>query len=299
MLITFGTPYRGSLNALNFLANGFAKKVGPFKVADLSELLRSITSVYQLLPIYPCIDTGSGQLTRVAETRGLPSGVDTTRAHTAEHEFHRAIQAAVTVRSEEDPYLVYPVVGLTQPTLQSARLGGGRLEMLQTYEGEDLDGDGTVPRVSATPIELDGRPADPGVYAPERHASLQDALSVQTQVRGLLTPVERPDRFRDARGGLRLSVDDLYSAGEEILVTVTAGMRRANLVGTVVDLDTRRPVIGPVPLQAADDQLSHSLGLEPLPAGCYRLDIASVGESAGTVQPVHGLFVVADDTEPD
>jgi hypothetical protein len=36
-----------------------------------------------------------------------------------------------------------------------------------------------------------------------------------------------------------------------------------------------------------------------LPAGCYRLDIASVGESAGTVQPVHGLFVVADDTEPD
>jgi hypothetical protein len=298
MLITFGTPYRGSLNALNFLANGFAKKVGPFKVADLSELLRSLTSVYQLLPIYPCIDTDSGQLTRVAETRGLPSGVDTGRAYTAEHEFHRAIETAVAARGEEDPYLVYPVIGLTQPTLQSARLAGGRLEMLQTYEGEDLDGDGTVPRVSATPIEYDGRSPDPGVYAPERHASLQDALSVQTQVRGLLTPVERPDRFRDARGGLRLSVDDLYSAGEEIPVTVTAGVRRATLVGTVVDLDTRRPVIGPVPLQAADDQLSHSLELEPLPAGCYRLDIASVGESAGTVQPVHGLFLVADDTEP-
>jgi pimeloyl-ACP methyl ester carboxylesterase len=35
MLITFGTPYRGSLNAVGFLANGFEKKVGPFKVADL------------------------------------------------------------------------------------------------------------------------------------------------------------------------------------------------------------------------------------------------------------------------
>ena len=299
MLITFGTPYRGSLNALNFLANGFVKKIGPFKVADLSELLRSLTSVYQLLPIYPCVDTGVSQLTRVAETRGLPSGVDTDRAHTAEHEFHRAIEAAVTARGESDPYLVYPVIGLTQPTLQSARLAGGRLEMLHEYEGEDLDGDGTVPRVSATPIEYDGRSPDPGVYAPERHASLQDALSVQTQVRGLLAPVDRPERFRDARGGLRLSLDDLHTAGEEIPVTVTAGVRRATLVGTVIDLDTKRPAVGPLPLRPADDQLSHSLELEPLPAGCYRLDIAPVGESAGTIQPVHGLFLVADDTEPD
>ncbi len=299
MLITFGTPYRGSLNALDFLANGFAKKIGPFKVADLSELLRSLTSVYQLLPIYPCIDTGTGQLTRVAGTGGLPAGVDTSRAYAAEHEFHRPIEAAVAVRQEKDPYLIYPVVGLTQPTLQSARLAAGRLDMLHTYEGDDLDGDGTVPRVSATPIEYDGRLPDPSVYAPERHASLQDALSVQTQVRGLLTPVERPGRFRDARGGLRLSLDDLHTAGEEIPVTATAGVRRATLVGTVIDLDTRRPVAGPLPFQAADDQLSHSLELGPLPAGCYRLDVTSVGESAGTVQPVHGLFLVADDTEPD
>jgi hypothetical protein len=152
--------------------------------------------------------------------------------------------------------------------------------------------------VSATPIELDGRPADPSVYASERHASLQDGLSVLTQVRGLLTPVERPERFRDARGGLRLSVGDLYAAGEEIPVSVTAGVRRATIAGSVVDMDTKRPVIGPLPLQAADDQLSHSLTLESLPVGCYRLDIAPVGEGAGIVQPVHGLFLVADDAEP-
>jgi len=298
MLITFGTPYRGSLAALNFLANGFVKKVGPFKVADLSELLRSLTSVYQLLPIYPCIDTGTGVLTRVAETHGLPAGVDTARAWAAEHEFHRAIEAGVNARSAQNPYLIFPVVGLTQPTLQSSRLAGDRLDMLGTYEGEDLDGDGTVPRVSATPIEYDGRAPDPSVYAPERHASLQDALSVQTQVRGLLTPVERTERFKDARGGLRLSLDDLHAAGEEIAVTVTAGVRRATLVGTVIDLDTKRPVAGPLPLQAADDQLTHSLELGPLPAGCYRLQIASVGASAGATQPVHGLFLVADDAEP-
>ena len=66
MLITFGTPHRGSLNAVDFLVNGFVKQLGPLKVADLSTLLRSLTSVYQLLPIYPCVDIGSGN-ERVAE----------------------------------------------------------------------------------------------------------------------------------------------------------------------------------------------------------------------------------------
>jgi pimeloyl-ACP methyl ester carboxylesterase len=297
-LITFGTPYRGSLNALNFLANGFVKKVGPFKMVDLSELLRSLTSVYQLLPIYPCIDSGTGSLTRVAETTNLPAGVDQHRARSAEKDFHRAIEAAVAARGGQPSYLIHPIVGLTQPTLQSGRLADGRLTMLQTYDGEDLDGDGTVPRVSATPIEYDGRQLDPSVYAPEQHASLQNALSVQTQIRGLLTPVERTGRFKDARSGLRLSHDDLYSAGEEIPVSVTAGVRRATLVASVIDLETRRPVAGPLPLRTADDQLTHSLEFGPLPPGCFRVDVTSVGESASTVQPVHGLFVVADDTEP-
>jgi hypothetical protein len=34
-LISFGTPYRGSLNALGYLANGYAKGIGPLSV-DLS-----------------------------------------------------------------------------------------------------------------------------------------------------------------------------------------------------------------------------------------------------------------------
>ena len=93
MLITFGTPYRGSLNAVDFIANGFTKKVGPFKVADLSELLRSLTSVYQLLPIYPCIDEGTarscGSPSRAASRTSTstapvpPSTTSTARSSTA------------------------------------------------------------------------------------------------------------------------------------------------------------------------------------------------------------------------
>ena len=295
MLITFGTPYRGSLRALDFLANGFTKRIGPFKLLDLSAFVSSLPSIYQLLPIYPCVSSGSGALTRVAETPGLPAELDQGRAHRAEHEFHRVIESAVTARGAEAPYLIHPVVGLSQPTLQSARLSGGLLSMLSDYEGDDLDGDGTVPRVSATPIEYAGRRPDPAVYAPESHGSLQNALSVQTQILGLLTPVERPDRFRDARGGLRLVLDDLYALGEEVEVTVVAGVRRSTLVATVADADTGRPVAGPLPLQLASDDLTHALELPPLPEGCYRLTVAAVGESAAGVHPVHGLFLVAGD----
>ncbi|MGY1727824.1 hypothetical protein ACI79J_12720 [Geodermatophilus sp. SYSU D01062] len=298
LLITFGTPYRGSLNALDFLANGFRKKAGPFTVADLSRLMRSFTSVYQLLPIYPCIDAGTGILTRVAETQRLPSGVDVARAHQAEHMFHRAIESAVAQREQEQPYLVHPIVGLSQPTLQSAHLRDGRLTMLRTYEGEDLDGDGTVPRVSATPIEYDGLRPDRGIYAPDRHAALQNGLSIRTQLLGLLTPVIRPERFRDARGGLRLELDDVYSVDEEIPVTVVSATRRDTLVATVTDVATGRPLIGPLPLRAHDDEMTHSGELGPLPGGCYRLEVAPAGGSTRTAQPVHGLFLVVADDEP-
>ena len=65
-LITLGTPHQGSLNAVDFLVNGMKKGVGPIGL-DLSPLLRSYPSVYQLLPIYPCIDGGNGEMQRVAD----------------------------------------------------------------------------------------------------------------------------------------------------------------------------------------------------------------------------------------
>jgi hypothetical protein len=56
-LLTLGTPHRGSLSAVGFLVNGMKKGIGPLGL-DLSPLLRSMTSVYQLLPIYPCLASG-------------------------------------------------------------------------------------------------------------------------------------------------------------------------------------------------------------------------------------------------
>lgn len=80
-LVTLGTPHRGALNAVGFLENGMKKGIGPFGL-DLSPVLRSFTSVYQLLPIYPCIDAGGGASQRVAEAAeaGLLPHTDAARA---------------------------------------------------------------------------------------------------------------------------------------------------------------------------------------------------------------------------
>ena len=155
-LFTFGTPYRGSLNAVNSVANGYKKLF-----LDLTEVMRSFTSIYQLFPIYEVVKIGDSYQ-RVAEADNLPH-IDKQRAADA-LAFHREIEAAVKINwNNEDyrnNYKTIPIIGIQQPTFQSALLVDGKLtisedlpEKLQSRP--DLsDGDGTVPQVSAIPIEL-------------------------------------------------------------------------------------------------------------------------------------------------
>jgi hypothetical protein len=297
MLITFGTPYRGSLNALNFIANGFVKKVGPLKVADLTDLLLSLTSVYQLLPIYECVDLGGGNVVRPAESKGIPR-LDTARARTALQDLHRAIEKGVEERPEK-AYEIHPVVGITQPTRQSGRLVGGKLELLRTRRnsaGEDVDegGDGTVPRVSATPIELGDRPS--AVYASQIHASLQNAENVQTQLLGILTQVADLESVRDVRSGLSLTLEEVFEPTEPILAQVEATEPRLELAVTVTDIASGASD-GPYPLADPGDG-AHSLELPPRSPGEYRLTAEGVNRSRELVQPVTGVFMVAPDEPP-
>ena len=91
-LITFGTPYRGAPKALNFAVNGFKFGVSRLSL-DLSPMVKSFTSMYQLIPIYPCIDSGTGELTRAAETPALAPFVDLERVKEA-LKFHREIESS-------------------------------------------------------------------------------------------------------------------------------------------------------------------------------------------------------------
>jgi len=174
-LFTFGTPFRGSPNAINFLCNGFRKYL-----LDLTDVMRSFPSVYQLLPNYEVLRVGSEEQYRtLLEVDGDLPFVDKDKLIDA-FKFHREIDEAVEKNLNDAQYLkefkVIPMVGIKQTTLQSAWYNEGKVEVIEELPiGIDAllgDGDGTVPYRSAIPRELTGQYRE--TYLPQRHGSLQN-----------------------------------------------------------------------------------------------------------------------------
>lgn len=278
-MVTFGTPYRGSLNAAGFIANGFQKKIGPLTVVDLTDMLRSLTSVYQLLPIYPCIDDGSDALSRPAEAKGFPN-LDTDRAGAA-LAFHRAIERAVNQHSTETAYIengyrIDPVVGTDQPTLNSGRIDGDRLLMSRSIDGERLLGDGTVPRPSAHPQESDD--AADAVFSGEPHASIQNQRGILDHVAGLMT-VGALDLGRYRKPSLRLGLilDDIWEADVGAELTVETNETSGDIGVEVIDAATSEVVARVADTGRGAERLVQIPGLS---AGAYRVRASSSDTSA-------------------
>jgi pimeloyl-ACP methyl ester carboxylesterase len=295
-LVTFGTPYRGSLKAVDFLCNGMKVSAGPVELADLTTLLRSFTSVYQLLPIYPCVDLGAGSPVRVGEAQAIP-GVDAQRAAQA-LAFHNEIRRAVEGNERDERYTreryrIHPIVGTYQPTLQSGRLVSGKMVMSTRYpwQGGQLayDGDGTVPRVSATPLELQGKRAE--LFIEELHGSLQNTRASLVQLEGLLAPREGEEIFRTIEEGpsIGLALDsDLYASNQPIVIDIECNDPLATLQLVVQEAESGTQAFRTL-LPPADD-VARRFVLDPLPAGTYRV---ALGSSAAS-RTVNDVIVVMD-----
>lgn len=293
-LVTFGTPYRGSIKAIGTLANGMSKKIGPVGL-DLTGLVRSLTSVYQLLPIYPCYDPGDGKLVRIAETE--VANIDRARAAAA-RAFHDEITQAVERHEQDEEYLrgrygIRPVIGTLQPTVQSARKHDAGVELIRAYEGVDQDGDGTVPRVSATPLEVEHE--ENAMFAAQKHASLQNDDPVLTQLGGILSGIDLDlSAFRGPPTiGVGLDVDDVYAADEPVVIRARPEQAFPGSLLAVVDDATLAPdaehaaEVARTTLRPAEDGW-HAAELRPLSPGAYRVTV--LGD--GLVEPVTDVFAV-------
>jgi pimeloyl-ACP methyl ester carboxylesterase len=290
-LLTFGTPYRGSLNALQTLVAGVRK--GPFGVVDLSAFVRSLTSIYQLLPIYPCYGSGGAALGRVGEVTGIPN-VDASRAARA-LTFHREIEQAVERHLRDDAYQraryrIFPIVGIEQPTLQSARLAAGSLDFMTSHQGRDDKGDGTVPRVSATPIELSKEGGE--MFAATAHASLQNADPVLTHIHGALASLYLDlGVFRapvSTKIRLGLSLDDAYWTDEPVSIRVRPERQTSEALQAVVTDSGTGTEVARAPLMSGEEW--RRAEIRPLAAGVYRVTVA--GDAS--VEPVTDVFAVFD-----
>jgi hypothetical protein len=279
-LITFGTPHRGSLNALDFIANGYRKKVLGATLLDLTALLRSMPSVYELLPIYPCCWVGKMVYPKDANIPNLnPTMLDRAL------KFHKAIQDGVGKRGKTFDNRIHPVVGTHQPTLQSALVNGASVQVIPSFENQDIGGDGTVPRVSATPIELSDAGRD--VFAAERHASLQNNDGVWVQVEGILQTGNLDlGAFKVPEVRLSLDIDDAYAAAEPVSFRCRPDKELASLQALITRTD------------APEEKSKHKMTKQPdgwhvaeIPAlmpGAYRVTV--YGDAR--VVPVTDVFAV-------
>jgi pimeloyl-ACP methyl ester carboxylesterase len=123
-LITIGTPYQGSINALDAMVNGLFLGFGPIGFS-VDKLVRSFPAVHQLLPTYDCLDVGDGQL-RNLSGRDLPNvGKNEVTEALA---FHSRIAVSIEKNSK---YETFAIKGVDQPTSQSALLRNGKIEAIQ------------------------------------------------------------------------------------------------------------------------------------------------------------------------
>jgi pimeloyl-ACP methyl ester carboxylesterase len=133
-LITLGTPYRGAARALGQLVNGAHPGLGPLRI-DLTRFARSMPSLHQLLPEYACLQHGGD----LAKTTAITlSELDTAMVADAMR-FHTDLRDAEAGRPASLA-ATHAIVGTTQPTATTARLAGGRLELDDTYQDQDLAG---------------------------------------------------------------------------------------------------------------------------------------------------------------
>jgi hypothetical protein len=287
-LFTFGTPFQGSLNAVDFLVHGMKLGMGPLGV-DLTPLLRSFPSVYELLPTYDCVDSGGDALgsVRAAVAKGLLPQLERARVERAA-EFHEKIRAAQRANANEGSYkdsgyATHPVVGIEQPTNQSVRIAGRGVEILKSYQGEDELGDGTVPRRSAVPLELEGLSEE--IYGADCHASLQNEAGVLANVRGVLTEPTRRARRAALPVTLRLALDDVVAPGAPARIRVQPVGGSPPLFATLTNLATLERV-GDALARAEDGWQKAEFDLAP---GSYRVTVSGEG---GTPS-VTDLFLVA------
>ncbi|ANZ39096.1 hypothetical protein BBK82_26495 [Lentzea guizhouensis] len=236
-LITYGTPFRGSPKALGVLANGLRRFGIDFSA--LTEVLRGFTSVYQLLPRYPVVRQRQGEpLVRISELATGFGGLDLSRARAAYEDFHRAMdpeRSSHQGRRLDQLVRLRPIVGYGQKTLQSAEIGPGGLEVSATALSANPGvralgtGDGTVPAVSAVPIEL----SDDGPWWWEngKHAtihttantltSLVKTLTLGTAGLGDLQGPQRQEwetRAAPAEVTLDVRVDEITPVGEPLTI---------------------------------------------------------------------------------
>lgn len=269
-VITIGTPHRGAFKSLATIVNGLEVGIGPLQLG-LTRFVRSLPSLYQLLPQYNCLVTDEG---RVGVSAQLSLGLDQAMLENSTS-FHKGI-----LGSESPSYALHKIVGIRQPTPTTGRFVDGKIISSDEIDGSNQGGDGTVPVLAAQPIA--GRGAEVHEIA-DQHGVLQGARSLHDLMDGILSREEIIWQNGPA-GSFGVEMAEVWPTTQAPFLRVVNRENR-RFLATLAD-ETGRKVFGPVPVQPEGIHFEH------LPEGGYMAIVSS--NRPGGPTPVTKPFLVID-----
>lgn len=240
-IISVGTPFLGSIRALDLLYFGLDFQSYGLPHHDLTAVARTLTSVYELLPRYPAIRTFTGEVVSPFDVR-IPT-FEHNKIERA-RQFHRELVDRHTRNRAAPGYeqmVARSIIGVGQPTVEIGRLlPNGTLAIDHAPGNGERDGDGTVPRFSAeapAPSGFEGQ----SYYVPQTHGMLAADPMVHAHIVDMLvergpnapppsTPLPRFTLRRAAGDYLRIEADGLsltvskpfYRVGQRVELEIGA-----------------------------------------------------------------------------
>jgi pimeloyl-ACP methyl ester carboxylesterase len=285
-VITIGTPHRGSVVALDKLVNGLRVGMGPLAI-DLTELARSLPSMYELLPAYQSV-AKDGTLHAPHEV-SLPV-LSSARVRWAREEFHDKLADNPTL--ESTGYTLHPIIGTRQPTWTSADWREDRVVPSYLIDGKDLAGDGTVPRLAATPR---GVSLDSAVISgfSEQHGSLQHHPGVFEQLYTALTGTTRV--YLDDESSVPafgVTLQQIHLTSEPIIITANVSNDKVRLRATVTGEDGK--IVASELLWRQEVGVFSATLENAVAPGAYEVRVDRDGPTANPVQAVSASTLVWD-----
>ncbi|AGZ40705.1 esterase/lipase family protein [Actinoplanes friuliensis] len=256
LFVPIGTPFRGTLRALEFLTNGAS--IDPVLV----DFLQGLSPLHQVVPIDPVVDLGTGILAR-------PSDVDLPRYGVGNSRFLDEIAGPPSPPASS---VVAPIVGIGQATAATAQLVSGRLRIRT-----NADGDSVVSIASGQPpYQVDDRRI---FFAPGRQGYLPSDPRVIDYLSALLDArdVSSLGRTRTPSAPLTASIAiaDHFRAGEPVTGILRAE-GRSDIMLHVSEVHTDRRVLERR-IVLRNDQTPFTLNLPAAPGLLLRASVVVDG----------------------
>lgn len=280
-IVTLGTPFRGSLDAVQVLATGKKLPFGLFS-ESLRASAQKMPGLYELIAHYKAVDDPSGP-------RAL-TPADIASIGASEDLAASAFATTATLMDKVDALpagMIRCLAGTSQPTLQSVRIIDGVPkfeEHLVDADGNRADhrGDGTVFRYAATPKGVESAPI------PQGHGALA-RVTEGTEFATHVATARDPGAFLgDGYHGLR--VPDVAIAGEPFDIEVISGSEADAVSGSLLiheaDSASEMPIdFQDLPIQPPTTKKTISIATP----GLHRVSL-----SAGSFSPVEASVLVVE-----